>query len=137
MHVRRLPGNRLSRMDSRHQVRGSRNDCVLRRAQECRGKRKLAGWVARTRSLSGPLSPRGPQPVLGTLRGRFAWLNGSAEPAYRVPGLYYKTVISASLTFAVRLLIYLVSAAYMATSDLLAGQRLGSTIFDLSRSLAG
>jgi len=28
---------------------------------------KLAGWVARTRPLSGPLSPRGPQPVLGRL----------------------------------------------------------------------
>jgi len=29
----------------------------------------MAGWVARTRSLSEPLSPRGPQPVLATLRG--------------------------------------------------------------------
>ena len=24
----------------------------------------LAGWVARTRPLAGPLSPRGPQPVI-------------------------------------------------------------------------
>jgi len=47
----------------------------------------MAGWVARTRSLSGPLSPRGPQPVLGTLRGRLVGLNGSAEPEYRVRGL--------------------------------------------------
>jgi len=30
------------------------------------------GLGSRTRSLPGPLSPRGPQPVLGTLRGRCA-----------------------------------------------------------------
>jgi hypothetical protein len=29
----------------------------------------MAGWVARTRSLSEPLSPRGPQPVLARVRG--------------------------------------------------------------------
>lgn len=46
----------------------------------------MAGWVARTRPLSGPLSPRGPQPVLGKLRGRFADDNGSAEPEDRVRG---------------------------------------------------
>ena len=45
-----------------------------------REKRKLAGWVARTRPLSGPLSPRGPQPVLERLKMLFARLNGSAEP---------------------------------------------------------
>jgi hypothetical protein len=36
----------------------------------------MAGWVARTRSLSEPLSPRGPQPVLARVRwvrvGHFA-----------------------------------------------------------------
>src|SRR5437773_1711242 len=31
-------------------------------------KRNLAGWVARTRPLAEPLSPRGPQPVLRRLR---------------------------------------------------------------------
>jgi len=31
-------------------------------------RKNLAGWVARTRPLAGPLSPRGPQPVLCTLR---------------------------------------------------------------------
>ena len=35
----------------------------------CLGDRGLG---SRTRSLPGPLSPRGPQPVLGTLRGRCA-----------------------------------------------------------------
>ena len=29
----------------------------------------IAGWEARTQSLSEPLSPRGPQPVLTRLRG--------------------------------------------------------------------
>ncbi len=29
----------------------------------------IPGWVARTRSLAEPLSPRGPQPVLRRLRG--------------------------------------------------------------------
>jgi len=28
------------------------------------GRAFLAGWVARTRPLAGPLSPRGPQPVV-------------------------------------------------------------------------
>jgi len=53
---------------------------------ERRTVKSVAGWVARTRSLSGPLSPRGPQPVLSKLRGGFAALNGSAEPEYRVRG---------------------------------------------------
>ena len=48
---------------------------------------KKAGWVARTRPLAEPLSPRGPQPVLQTLRGFFERLNGSREPQDRVPGL--------------------------------------------------
>ncbi len=48
---------------------------------------QLAGWVARTRPLAGPLSPRGPQPVLQRLRTCFQSLNGSAEPRNRVPGL--------------------------------------------------
>ena len=43
-------------------------------------KKKLAGWVARTRPLAEPLSPRGPQPVLRSLRTPIARLNGSAEP---------------------------------------------------------
>src|ERR1051325_3951387 len=43
------------------------------------GSGNLAGWVARTRPLAGPLSPRGPQPVLSKLRGGFAALNGSPE----------------------------------------------------------
>ncbi len=48
---------------------------------------KKAGWVARTRPLAEPLSPRGPQPVLQTLRGFFERLNGSREPQDRVLGL--------------------------------------------------
>ncbi len=50
-------------------------------------KTKQAGWVARTRPLAEPLSPRGPQPVLKTLRLCIACLNGSAEPLDGVPGL--------------------------------------------------
>jgi hypothetical protein len=48
---------------------------------------KLAGWVARTRPLAEPLSPRGPQPVLKRLRTCFEGLNGSPEPPGGVPGL--------------------------------------------------
>jgi hypothetical protein len=43
-------------------------------------KEKLAGWVARTRPLSEPLSPRGPQPVLRRLLTCMGSLNGSGEP---------------------------------------------------------
>jgi len=32
--------------------------------EEIAGRVLLAGWVARTRPLAGPLSPRGPQPVI-------------------------------------------------------------------------
>jgi hypothetical protein len=54
-----------------------------------RGKQKinLAGWVARTRPLAEPLSPRGPQPVLKRLRTYIEGLNGSPEPPGGVPGL--------------------------------------------------
>ncbi len=45
-----------------------------------------AGWVARTRPLAEPLSPRGPQPVPRRLRMSMKGLNGSAEPLDRVPG---------------------------------------------------
>ena len=57
------------------------------RKSEGKLKTKQAGWVARTRPLAEPLSPRGPQPVLQTLRIRIARLNGSAEPLDGVPGL--------------------------------------------------
>ena len=55
----------------------------------CRGKqkRRVAGWVARTRPLAEPLSPRGPQPVLQRLRTALNGLNGSPEPLGGVPGL--------------------------------------------------
>jgi hypothetical protein len=55
---------------------------------KCRGKRKqkLAGWVARTRPLAEPLSPRGPQPVLRRLRTCMWSLNGSPEPPGTVLG---------------------------------------------------
>jgi hypothetical protein len=54
-----------------------------------RGKQemKLAGWVARTRPLAEPLSPRGPQPVPQRLRTRIEGHNGSPEPPGGVPGL--------------------------------------------------
>ena len=58
---------------------------IWTRGEGREGKLKVAGWVARTRPLAGPLSPRGPQPVLSKLRGHFASDNGSAEPEYRVP----------------------------------------------------
>jgi len=48
-------------------------------------EKKVAGWVARTRPLAEPLSPRGPQPVLQRLRTLLVRLNGSAEPLERVP----------------------------------------------------
>ena len=53
---------------------------------------KLAGWVARTRPLTGPLSPRGPQPVLSKLQTAFARLNGPADPAKAVPSLSTRIV---------------------------------------------
>jgi hypothetical protein len=36
--------------------------------------------IARTRPLAGPLSPRGPQPVVSKLRDSRAKLNGPPEP---------------------------------------------------------
>jgi hypothetical protein len=60
---------------------------LVRTGLKCRGKQKekLAGWVARTRPLAEPLSPRGPQPVLRRLRTRIARHNGPAEPLDGVP----------------------------------------------------
>ena len=51
-----------------------------------RSKKKVAGWVARTRPLAEPLSPRGPQPVLRRLRTLIADLNGTGEPLDGVLG---------------------------------------------------
>jgi hypothetical protein len=48
-------------------------------------KKKVAGWVARTRPLAEPLSPRGPQPVPQRLRTSIARNNGSPEPPDGVP----------------------------------------------------
>src|ERR1700688_2229590 len=53
------------------------------------GGKNLAGWVARTRPLAEPLSPRGPQPVLRTLRVGCVRLNGPAEPLGRVRRSWY------------------------------------------------
>jgi len=47
---------------------------------------RFAGWVARTRPLAGPLSPRGSQPVLSNLRSHFASANGSTEPTPEYAG---------------------------------------------------
>jgi hypothetical protein len=58
-----------------------RSDCIWWKA----GKR-VAGWEARTRLLAEPLSPRGPQPVLQTLRTFIGGLNGSPEPRDGVRG---------------------------------------------------
>jgi hypothetical protein len=49
----------------------------------------MAGWVARTRPLAEPLSPRGPQPVLRTLRVASALANGPPEPPVGVRGSWY------------------------------------------------
>ena len=48
-------------------------------------RKRLAGWVARTRPLAEPLSPRGPQPVLNKLQTRPVRLNGPADPPAAVP----------------------------------------------------
>jgi len=50
---------------------------------------RVAGWVARTRLLAEPLSPRGPQPVLRSLRVECEWLNGPLEPIGGVPWSWY------------------------------------------------
>lgn len=50
---------------------------------------RMAGWVARTRLLAEPLSPRGPQPVLRSLRVGCEWLNGPLEPLGGVPWSWY------------------------------------------------
>ena len=50
---------------------------------------RMAGWVARTRLLAEPLSPRGPQPVLRSLRVECEWLNGPLEPLGGVPWSWY------------------------------------------------
>jgi hypothetical protein len=50
---------------------------------------RMAGWVARTRLLAEPLSPRGPQPVLRSLRVACEALNGPLEPLGRVPQSWY------------------------------------------------
>jgi hypothetical protein len=52
-------------------------------------REKLAGWVARTRPLAEPLSPRGPQPVLRSLRCDPEALNGPPEPRNGVPESWY------------------------------------------------
>src|ERR1700722_18102004 len=49
----------------------------------------VAGWVARTRLLAEPLSPRGPQPVLRSLRAACGALNGPVEPLGGVPWSWY------------------------------------------------
>jgi hypothetical protein len=46
---------------------------------------KKAGWVARTRPLAEPLSPRGPQPVLDKLQTGYEALNGPGDPPAAVP----------------------------------------------------
>jgi hypothetical protein len=48
---------------------------------------RVAGWVARTRPLAEPLSPRGPQPVPRTLRALTPPLNGPPDSFVPVPGL--------------------------------------------------
>jgi hypothetical protein len=46
-------------------------------------KRKLVGWVARTRPLAEPLSPRGPQPIGLQIEGSLRlnqWSDGPNIP---------------------------------------------------------
>src|ERR1700730_11008578 len=57
---------------------GARKNAGRAARHGLRGK-NLAGWVARTRPLAEPLSPRGPQPVLHTLGNLGAWLNGPPD----------------------------------------------------------
>jgi hypothetical protein len=59
------------------------------RTWSLRGREKLAGWVARTRPLAEPLSPRGPQPVPRRLQTGPAPLNGPPEPANGVRESWY------------------------------------------------
>jgi hypothetical protein len=56
----------------------------LKNLRKGRGK-KLAGWVARTRPLAEPLSPRGPQPVIERLREQLRKTNGPKAPNFAVP----------------------------------------------------
>ena len=62
---------------------------IPRRASQEGEREKLAGWVARTRPLAEPLSPRGPQPVPRRLQTGPAPLNGPPEPRNRVPESWY------------------------------------------------
>lgn len=55
------------------------------RGDKTREKEAKAGWVARTRRLAEPLSPRGPQPVFLRVRACFVGLNGPPEPHSEVP----------------------------------------------------
>ena len=50
--------------------------------RSCPGSEKKAGWVARTRPLAEPLSPRGPQPVTEKsthLDGAPQWVCGATR----------------------------------------------------------
>ena len=49
----------------------------------------MAGWVARTRPLAEPLSPRGPQPTEAILEAIERLLNGPMAPKKAVPGSWY------------------------------------------------
>jgi hypothetical protein len=49
----------------------------------------MAGWVARTRPLTRPLSPRGPQPVVAILRLQLKRLNGPKALICGVPASWY------------------------------------------------
>src|SRR5437762_12809688 len=53
-----------------------------RSGHSCPGSEKKAGWVARTRPLAEPLSPRGPQPVTEKsthLDGAPQWVSGATR----------------------------------------------------------
>jgi hypothetical protein len=56
-----------------------------RTSGEIVGRVLLAGWVARTRPLAGPLSPRGPQPVIIHARRSHFRAQWAASVNRRVP----------------------------------------------------
>jgi hypothetical protein len=67
-------------------------------------QRRLAGWVARTRPLAEPLSPRGPQPVLSKLQSPIVRLNGSTGPPTAVPGTHQQQYLPASTSLPQKLI---------------------------------
>jgi len=88
-----------SRTTQRKPTQRSQGDQREPRARGNCPSNRSAGWVARTRPLAGPLSPRGSQPVLSNLRSHFASPNGSTEPTPEYAGCSTKVSDSGPALF--------------------------------------